>query len=383
MLQNAAVESLQLGEVELSPWPLPIAAAQFDLTLSLTETEQGLTGGIVYSTDLFDAETVERLAEHFTRLLRSLVERPEQRLSELRLLSAGERRQLLVEWGHAVSYEPERCLHQLFEAQVERSPEAVAVVYEDEQLSYRELNERANRLAHHLLASGVGPEVLVGLCVERSAELVVALLAILKAGGAYVPLDPAYPRERLAYMIADAGMAVIVTHSALRHLLGAFEGVLVAVDETEAATAGRAANPVAAVWPQSAAYLIYTSGSTGRPKGTVVTHHNVVRLFAATAREFDFSAADVWTMFHSYAFDFSVWEMWGALLYGGRLVVVPYLVSRSPGSFYELLCAQGVTVLNQTPSAFRQLAPVLGAEAERGLRVRWVIFGGEALEVSV
>jgi non-ribosomal peptide synthetase component F len=224
-------------------------------------------------------------------------------------------------------------------------------MFEGEQLTYAELERESEALAAELQRHGVGPEVTVGVCMERSIELVVALLAVLKAGGAYVPLDPSYPRERLRFMVEDARPAVLLTQPGLSSVLPETEAAVLFVGETRQEPM---IAPVARRCVENAAYVIYTSGSTGTPKGVVVTHANVVRLFSATQSWFNFDDRDVWTLFHSYAFDFSVWELWGALLYGGRLVIVPYLVSREPEAFYQLLSKEGVTVLNQTPSAFRQ-----------------------------
>ncbi|HYO12971.1 MAG TPA: amino acid adenylation domain-containing protein, partial [Thermoanaerobaculia bacterium] len=267
-------------------------------------------------------------------------------------------------------------------------PEAVAVGCEEERLSYGELDRRANRLAWHLIGLGVSPGDLVGLCLERSVEMLVAILGVLKAGSAYVPLDPAYPRERLAFMLADSRVPVLLAHGSLAKVLpepGPATRVVFLDRDPERIAGENAEAPAVAVSPDHPAYVIYTSGSTGRPKGVVVRHGNAVRLFTATEPWFGFGPEDVWTLFHSYAFDFSVWEIWGALLYGGRLVVVPWWESRSPEAFYGLLRTERVTVLNQTPSAFRQLTwaedAVLAGTAP-DLALRWVIFGGEALELA-
>ena len=270
-----------------------------------------------------------------------------------------------------------RSIPKLFEAQARRRPDATALCFEGRTCSYGELNQRANQLAHRLRDLGVTANTPVALCLERSPEMIVAILAALKAGGAYVPIDPAYPSERIAFMLADTRAPILVTQ---RSLAGNFPPGAAAVLCVEDALATSAENPEVKIAPEDVAYIIYTSGSTGQPKGAMVTHENVARLFSQTERWFAFNESDVWTLFHSYAFDFSVWEIWGALLYGGRLVIVPYLVSRSPAAFYELLENEKITVLNQTPSAFRQLIwAEESAPAARRLSLRSVIFGGEAL----
>ncbi|MCC6812277.1 MAG: amino acid adenylation domain-containing protein, partial [Deltaproteobacteria bacterium] len=344
--------------------------AKFDLIFTVIENQGRLGGVIEYATDLFDRETIERMAEHYRHLLNAIVKNPDEKIGALEMLSEAERKQLAVVAQR--DYRSDECMHALFAAQARKTPEAVAVVFEDQTLSYRALDERSNQLAHALQKRGVGPETLVAICVERSAEMVVGLLGILKAGGAYVPLDPSYPRDRLEYMLADSAARVLVTSGNAAN--GFVAEMVVRMEEigNESTTA-----PRVAVSADAPAYVIYTSGSTGRPKGVIVTHRNVARLFTATEQWYHFSSQDVWTLFHSYAFDFSVWEIWGALLYGGRLVVVPYLVSRSPGDFFALLRREGVTVLNQTPSAFRQLIEV----ATDSTSLRLVIFGGEALDL--
>jgi amino acid adenylation domain-containing protein len=383
--QNAPMPPLDIGDLRLSlMWVDPLAA-RFDLETHVWEGPEGLEIFFVYSADLFAAFTIRRIARHFRILLEGIVANPEKRLSELPVLSEAERHQLLFEWNDTKrNYPKEKCVHQFFEEQAEKSPAAVAVVYEGQQLTYGELNRRANQLAHYLRKRGVGAESLVGICVERSLEMVVGLLGILKAGGAYVPLDPAYPTERLAFMLRDTQSAVVLVQEHLRVKLAGYEELVVCLDSDWGSIARQSeSNPESAVGSEHLAYVIYTSGSTGTPKGTLVTHGNVARLFAATHSWFHFSARDVWTFFHSYAFDFSVWELWGALLYGGRVVVVPYEISRSPQAFYQLLCQEGVTVLNQTPSAFRQLMGVEeGAQRSEALSLRLVIFGGEALDVQ-
>ena len=302
------------------------------------------------------------------------------------LLTPAERAEVLGDLaGGPADFGVPTALHRRFEVQAERTPDAEAVVFEGTALRYGELNERANKLAHRLRGLGVGPDVLVGLCAERSLELVVGILGILKAGGAYLPLDPAYPADRLGLLLEDSGVGVIVAQE--QQLLGlpAHDATVVLLD-TDAPEIAQASteNPVDGAGPENLAYVIYTSGSTGRPKGVPISHANVARLFDATDAWYGFDSSDVWTLFHSFAFDFSVWELWGALLYGGRLVVVPYWVSRSPEAFHDLLREQSVTVLNQTPSAFRQLIQAdraSGADPAE-LALRHVIFGGEALDLQ-
>ena len=376
---------MNLGGLKLESLPLKRRVAQFDLTLMMAEAGEELVATFEYNTDLFDAATIRRLARSFQTLLEAVVANPAERISRLPLLMPAEANLLLESWRAAPTfYREEQTIHQLFEQQAAATPEATAIVFGEQHLSYREYNERANKLARHLQRLGVGPEALVGICVERGAEMLVGLLGILKAGGAYVPLDASYPPERLAFMLDDAQVEVLVTQENLLGQIPAHKAEVVCLDrDWREIEQKRADNPDSSVSPDNAAYVIYTSGSMGRPKGVVVTHRNVTRLFAATQEWFDFSGRDVWTLFHSYAFDFSVWEVWGALLYGGRLVVVPYFVSRTPEAFYELLRREGVTVLNQTPSAFRQLMRAEErAGGEGGLALRLLIFGGEALELQ-
>ncbi|HEX4954740.1 MAG TPA: amino acid adenylation domain-containing protein [Thermoanaerobaculia bacterium] len=273
-----------------------------------------------------------------------------------------------------------QCLHQIFERRAEEFPRRVALSFGHRDLTYRELDDRAEGLAARLRDAGVGPEVLVGLAAERGFELIVGLLAILKAGGAYLPLDPAYPEARLRYLLADSRVRRVVTTADLGPRFAALGVEVLTADDAPgpappaAAGAGRPAD-------DNLAYVIYTSGSTGEPKGVMVSHRNVVRLFEQADRHLHFGPEDVWSLCHSASFDFSVWEIWGALLYGGRLVIVPLEVARQPGRLCHLLAENGVTILSQTPSAFHGLLDAeLHAETPFAPRLRALVFGGEALD---
>ncbi|MBG5684140.1 pyoverdine non-ribosomal peptide synthetase PvdD, partial [Pseudomonas aeruginosa] len=382
---RSVTPEVQLEDLRLEGLAWDGQTAQFDLTLDIQEDENGIWASFDYATDLFDASTVERLAGHWRNLLRGIVANPRQRLGELPLLDAPERRQTLSEWNPAQrEYAVQGTLQQRFEEQARQRPQAVALILDEQRLSYGELNARANRLAHCLIARGVGADVPVGLALERSLDMLVGLLAILKAGGAYLPLDPAAPEERLAHILDDSGVRLLLTQGHLLEHLPRQAGVEVLAIDGLVLDGYAESDPLPTLSADNLAYVIYTSGSTGKPKGTLLTHRNALRLFSATEAWFGFDERDVWTLFHSYAFDFSVWEIFGALLYGGRLVIVPQWVSRSPEDFYRLLCREGVTVLNQTPSAFKQLMAVACSAdmATQQPALRYVIFGGEALDLQ-
>ena len=288
---------------------------------------------------------------------------------------------LIAQWNpHAAGSLPSLTLDRSFEQQAERTPDRVAIQFGRDGMTYRELERRSNQLAHILMRHGARPDSLVAICFERSLEMIVSMLATLKAGAGYLPIDPSYPPERIRMTLEDANPLVILTQDALAAPLREVAVPIISVDTSQDLIAKQdATKPVSAVRPENLAYVIYTSGSTGKPKGVMVTHRNVGRLLKATERWFDFNSSDVWTLFHSSAFDFSVWEIWGCLLTGGRLVGVPYWITRSPQDFYNLLAEERVTVLNQTPAAFYQIINVEESGLVKPLALRYVILGGEAL----
>ncbi|HKH44245.1 MAG TPA: amino acid adenylation domain-containing protein, partial [Thermoanaerobaculia bacterium] len=410
VLQNAPMGGGgELPGLTMRPLAGGETAAKYDLALVLSEESVGsggrggIGGSLDYNVDLFDAPTMVRLLDHWRALLEGVVADSGSRLSALPLLAPGERQQLLHEWSDAAPVVNETGgttpVHELFAAQAAQRPDAVALVAAlvsgHQVLTYGELARRSSRMARRLTELGVGPGTLVGLCAERSPELILGVLAILAAGGAYLPLDPAHPMERLAYTLADARVPILLAEESLHERLPAGAARVVGLHALAAGqeAAGEVPPPAAraaAGDPGDLAYVIYTSGSTGRPKGVEVSHANVARLFTVIRQSFPFGQDDVWTLFHSIAFDFSVWELWGALAFGGRLVVVPGETARSTEAFYELLRRERVTVLSQTPSAFRQLLWAEESALARGdmdkaddamvSDLRLVVFGGEALD---
>ncbi|MFV9452452.1 amino acid adenylation domain-containing protein [Rhodococcus sp. NM-2] len=357
--------SLTLGEGAAG-----FGAVDIDGTLQITDSS---------------AETADALARWLVRLLDAMATDPTQILHRFDLLEPEERRALTQPPGSA---RMTGTLIDVFLARVADDPDSVAVVHETARMTYRELDEASNRLARLLISRGTGPEDLVAVALPRSMDLIVSLLAVLKAGAAYLPLDVRYPRDRLEYILADAGPRCVLANAAGLEALETTGSALIMLDADDIAVelSSRPSGPIAphervrALRSDNVAYVIYTSGSTGRPKGVSVPHINVLRLFDSVAARFEFGPRDVWTMFHSAAFDFSVWELWGALLHGGTLIVVDYYVSRSPDEFLSLIRREGVTVLNQTPSAFYQLIEAERRSTPEALPLRYVIFGGEALD---
>jgi amino acid adenylation domain-containing protein len=353
--------------------------ANIDLAFDAQDTPNGLIARVEYSTDLFDLPTIIRMFRHFEVLLDGVIANPDLRLSELPLLTKAERRQLLIEWNDtSAGYPRDKCVHQLFEDQATRSPDAVALVVEDRRVSYRELNRKANQLAHGLRSLGVGPECLVALHATRSVEMVVGVLGILKAGGAYVPLDPAYPSERLAFILADSKAPVLLTQRRLLTQLPVHPARAVLLDEDwDAPGPTYDAPPASGVTCSNLAYVIYTSGSTGKPKGVMVEHRSVCNNLVWMQRVFPLTEADCVPQKYSLSFDASVWEILGPLLGGARLVLTRPGGQLDPAYFLKLIADQKVTVLDLVPSMLRVL---LEDERFRSCRsLRRVTCGGEAL----
>ncbi len=390
--QNTGRVEFDLDGVTAAAVDYEAPTAKFDLQFTFAETvgEDGSAAGmdfaVTYATDLFDDLRVAAFAEQLLRILRGVAEDPAAVVGDIEIVDDFERELVVSRWnslGDDVA-PAGTTLVDMFEARVAERGDAVAVRFGDEQLSYRELGARVHRLARHLIDVGAGPEDLVAVAMPRSLDLIVALLAVLEAGAGYLPIDPNSPADRIEFLVSDATPVAVVTTSDVEVAFPASVPV-VEIDRLDLSEVDDApildAERRAPLTSTNLAYVIYTSGSTGRPKGVLIPHRNVVRLMVNTESVYGFDSSDVWTMFHSYAFDFSVWELWGPLLYGGTLVVVDYFTSRSPEAFRELLIRERVTVLNQTPSAFYQLVEadrVVADEAQ--LSLRYVIFGGEALE---
>ncbi|HEX2188606.1 MAG TPA: amino acid adenylation domain-containing protein, partial [Longimicrobiaceae bacterium] len=375
---GAPDERLRLGDLALEPFGTGDGAVKYDLELVLRDAGDELGGALLYRTALFEAETAARMAAHLEVLLEALAADPRRRLLEVPLLRGGERAQVLEAWNATRADYPSVCLHELVSAQAARTPEAVAVVFEGEALAYAELERASNQLARHLAGLGVGPETRVGVCAERSPELVVALLGVLKAGGAYVPLDPSYPAERLAYMLADSGVPVLLTQERLLDRLPAHAAQVVCLDRDAARiAAGSAEAPAVRVDPDALAYAIYTSGSTGQPKGAMNAHRGIVNRLLWMQEAYGLGADDVVLQKTPFSFDVSVWEFFWPLLTGARLVLARPGGHGDPAYLSELIEREGVTTLHFVPSMLH--AFLEAGEPERCGAVRRVMCSGEAL----
>jgi amino acid adenylation domain-containing protein len=372
--QLPPMENLEVNVIETN-----LGWGKYDLNLLIKRKADRCTGVLVYNRYYHNAATISRFIGHFMVLLEEVLSEPHRQISQFNLLTEEEQRQLLIEWNQTrIDYPTDRTIHQLFEEQAAKAPDGAALVgswqlvvgkekrrQETVQFTYKELDGQANRLAHLLREKGVQPDTIVGMLMERSVEMIIWILGILKAGGAYLPINPEYPQERIDFMLKDSGTKILLTNLSEGHRFNCQLSM-----SSPGAHLHHSGN---------LAYIIYTSGTTGQPKGCLITHKNVISLLKNKIQPFDFNENDIWTMFHQYNFDFSVWEMYGALLYGGKLIVIPRMVTRDPGQYLEILKQEKVTVLNQTPSAFYHLADAEVSQPDRRLYLRYVIFGGEAL----
>ncbi|MEH2381704.1 MAG: amino acid adenylation domain-containing protein [Nostoc sp.] len=352
VLQNAPMGDLELPGVSLSGLEQEGTIAKFDLTLYMTETSAGLGCEWEYNTDLFDRSTIERMTSHFENLLSAIASNPQQRVSELPLLSTSERQQLLFEWNDTNrEYLKDKCIYELFEDQVDSTPDAVAVVFQEQQLTYQQLNGRANQLANYLRTLGVGAEVLVGICVERSLEMVVGLLGILKAGGAYLPVDPTYPQERLSYMLRDAGVKVLLTQKNLLSSVPSHTAQMVCLDtDWQAIEQHSQENLVSSVGADNLAYVIYTSGSTGQPKGVMNTHQGIRNRLLWMQEAYQLTSSDRVLQKTPFSFDVSVWEFFWPLLTGARIVVARPEGHKDTNYLINLIAQEQVTTIHFVPS---------------------------------
>jgi amino acid adenylation domain-containing protein len=356
---------------------------KFDLTLSLIDKEHGIGGHIEYSTDLFNRDTIERMAQHFQALLEGIAAEPDQSIPTLPIMTEPERNQILFRWNDTtVDYSKDKCIHELFEAQVERTPDAIAVKYEGQHLTYLDLNRCSNQLAHYLIGLGVGPEGLVGICVERSIIMVVGLLAILKAGAAYVPLEPSYPKERVMFMIKEAQPALVLTEERIKFDLEEYDCEIVCVDSDWNEIAKQSViNPTPVTKPHDLAYVMFTSGSTGHPKGVMITHHGISNRLLWMQDAYQLAQSDRVLHKTPISFDVSVWEMFWPLLNGASVVVARPGGHQDSAYLAELIAQQTITVLHFVPSMLQVFLeqPTLDGCSD----LRLVICSGEALSVAL
>ena len=383
-VQNAPKSTLTLSDLKLRELLIAGQRAKFDLSLYVGETEEGLRLTFEYNTDLFNETTITRMGRHFRTLLQGAVSNPDQPLRSLPLLDDAERHQLLVEWTNTSVDYPRRCIHELFEEQARATPDACAVIFENQHTTFAELDQRANQLAHYLCRRGVGPEVVVAVCMERSVEMVVVLLGILKAGAAFVPVDPSYPAERVAFLLQDSRAPIVLTQARVLETLPASPAETICVDSGWADVAREStAAPPSCTTPENAAYVIYTSGSTGRPKGSVSPHHASLNRFAWMWKAYPFAADEVCCQKTSLSFGDSIWEIFGPLLQGIPLVIIPDDAIKEPRRLVESLSANGVTRLVLVPSLLRVILEQETDLAKKVPRLKYWTSSGEALPVEL
>jgi len=404
VVQNLENQELAIPGLTLQPYPFEIKVSKFDMTWTLWEPAEDdrLDFSIVYCTRLFKPGTINRFWVYFRQVVAAVLQNPGIRLADIGIISPTEKQEILYGFNYEnarIGYPKDKTIHDLFAGQSERTPDRTVLAGPPEtnkkhekrnnmsylsHMSYNELNQTSNQLAYLLGKKGVGPDAIVGIMVEPSIEMIIGILGILKAGGAYMPIDPEYPQDRIKYMLKDSGAKILVTTSSLSEEFNKLSIVncqLLIVNEMLTPSINNYQLTINNLQLEQTnlAYIIYTSGTTGRPKGSLIDHCNVVRLMTNDRFQFDFTDHDIWTLFHSYCFDFSVWEMYGALLYGGKLVIIPRNTAKDTIGFLQILKQEKVTVLNQTPSAFYQLMTQESKSENKELHLGYVIFGGEAL----
>ncbi|RAM53532.1 MAG: non-ribosomal peptide synthetase [Hapalosiphonaceae cyanobacterium JJU2] len=376
VLQNTPMSALELPDLTLSLLEDTRNTAKFDLSLYMIDTQEGLVGTLEYNTDLFEKSSIQRMVKHLQTLLEGIVANPQQRLSELPLLTKIEQSQLIVEWNDTEVEYPQKCIHELLEAQVEKTPDTIAVVFEDQQLTYGELNARANQLGHYLRSQGVKPEVLVGICVERSLDMVIGLLAILKAGGAYIPLDPSYPKERLEFILEDAKASVLLTQTSVLEVIPQHKAQVVCLDKDYQFIVEQSQeNLLCELTTDNLAYIIYTSGSTGKPKGVQIPHRALSNFLSSMKKTPGLSQNDTLLAVTTYSFDIAALELFLPIIVGGRLVIASREIASDPMQLSAKMTESKATVVQATPATW-QLLVTANWSGNQQLKI---LCGGEAL----
>jgi amino acid adenylation domain-containing protein len=378
VFQNVPAGDRELAGLIMSPAKLDNYTTKFDLSLSMSEQSGAIKGALEYSSDLLDDGTIARLIGHYQALLHGIITNPNRRISDIPMLTDTEKHRLLVEWNDTKrDYPKDKCIHQLFEEQVEKAPDAIAVVFEDRQLTYQALNQRANQVAHYLKKLGVGAETLVGICVERSLEVIIGTLAILKAGGAYVPLDPSYPKERLNFMLEDTQIPVLLTHERLSENLPRDDTHMVCLDrDWEQITQESNENLNGEATAKNLAYAIYTSGSMGKPKSVLVPHHAVINVLTHVRKALALTEKDTMPLVANVCFDISVMELFLPLIVGARLVVANRRTAVDGAEIEHMLSMCDITIMHATPATWRLLLQV----GWKGVKKLTILCGGEALQ---
>jgi amino acid adenylation domain-containing protein/thioester reductase-like protein len=386
--QNMGFPKIQIDDLFIKPRAFSNKVSRFDFTLEVIEDEDTILTSWEYRTSLFKRQTIERMSGHLRNILESVINKPDLKIRDINLLSKEEECQLLYDFNKSDAEWPnDKTVHQIFEKMVEQYPDNIAVVFENQQLTYRQLNERANQLARMLRNKGVKPDTIVGIMIEKCLDMIVGLVGIIKAGGCYLPIKPDFPTDRINFMLENSEAPILLTVPEFYHLAGDYKGEVIDFTD-EKIYCGDSSNLENINSPSDMIYIIYTSGSTGKPKGVMLEHRNIVRLFHNSKFNsgndyYNFNDRDVWSLFHSFCFDFSVWEMYGALLYGGKIVLVPRKTAMEPAEFLKLLKREKVTVLSQTPGAFYNLIEEDLRTDDHDLCIRYVTFGGEELKPAM